>query len=74
MFLSVTLYELEGVDHFKVHMVPDDNCNEPIDVTDQYELSAIEDELTGQQGFVVMPKHNQSIADESTRSPTGVEL
>lgn len=73
MFLTITLYEHEGEDHYKVHAVPDANSSEPIDVTEQYELSAIEDDVTGQQGFIVMPKV-ASIADEAGRGEGGVEL
>jgi len=73
MFLTITLYDLDGVDHYKVHVVPEANSSEPTDVTDQYEISSIEDDETGQTGFVVMPKR-VSIADDSSRSATGADL
>lgn len=54
MFLTITLYEHEGADRFAVKLVDPDNLdNDPVDVTNQYELSACQDEH-GRSGFTVI--------------------
>ena len=79
--LHVTIYDLDDDtgDRFKVMAVANDELT-PIDVTDQYEVTAIATE-TGRGGFAVLKKSAEVVVAEqlllennSDRHPTGAEL
>lgn len=67
MILNVCIYETELGEKFKVHAKVEDQ-DDLVDVTDQYDLAAAEDEH-GRKGFVVIKS-----MDDGTRHPTGAEL
>jgi hypothetical protein len=68
MFLTVTLYTMEDQDRFSVQLVNPDSEDDPVDVTAQYELAAVQDEF-GREGFTVL----RSLGAEP-RSNEGTEL
>ena len=66
--LSMTLYTIDGEDgdRFKMIVICPDT-GEPIDVTEQYEVVAVE--IDGRSGFAVLKS-----LDDGTPHPTGAEL
>ena len=73
--LSITVYTTEnGGDAFQVHAADSRDPANLRDVTDQYELVAMQTD-DGKEGFAVLkPSPSLSIQNEAERNMNGVEL
>jgi len=72
--INITVYTTEnGGDAFQVHAADSRDPGNLVDVTDQYELVAMQTE-DGKQGFAVLKADTAAKARHAERHPTGAEL